>query len=133
MSGLLKSQAKVSSSRAQIIRRKNKRTHVKGFIGDIADGNFVFGGIVEDISSEGLKISNLPSDFPITKHSYRTVISGDGKHYRVLVRPCWTKKDDLTKTMEAGFKIVDAPWEWEEFVLDAVSNFDLQGLGGYNA
>ncbi len=132
MSSLSRKQATDGGGRPGIIRRKNKRAIVKGFVGDIAAGNFVFAGIIEDISSGGIKISHLPSDFSVEKHNYRTVVSGDGKHYRVLVIPCWSKKNELTQTIEAGFKIVEAPWEWEEFVLDASSNPGLGGERGYH-
>lgn len=100
------------------IKRRHARVDVHGYIGDIADGNFVLGGIVEDVSSGGFKLSNLPGTFSAADHSYTTVISGNGKHYRVIVIPCWTKKAGNDRSVEVGFKIVEASWEWAEFVLN---------------
>ncbi len=117
MRSLSKETSHSRGSKTRVIRRKNNRIRVKGVLGDIADGNFAFGGIGEDISSTGVKITQLPEDFYISSQSYRTVISGGGKHYRILIRPCWMKKDHLTRTAEIGFKIIEASWEWEEFVL----------------
>lgn len=122
MRSVTKEQSPGSGSKTRIIRRQSVRTPVKGMMGDIADGNFAFAGTVENISSGGMKISNLPKDFSIANQSYRTVVSGDGKHYRILVRPCWVKRDNLTNTTEAGFKIVEASWEWEEFILGLVAH-----------
>ena len=65
-----------------------------------------------------LRLSNLPGTFSAADHSYTTVISGNGKHYRVIVIPCWTKKVGNDRSVEVGFKIVEASWEWAEFVLN---------------
>jgi hypothetical protein len=101
------------------VKRKHPRVEVHGYVGDVADGNFVLGGIVEDVSSGGFKMSNLPGTFSATDRSYTTVISGKGKHYRVIVIPCWTKKLGNDRSMEVGFRIVQASWEWAEFVMGA--------------
>jgi hypothetical protein len=105
-------------------KRRHSRVEVHGFVGDIADGNFVLGGIVEDVSSGGFKLSSLPGNFSAADRNYTTVISGKGKHYKVIVIPCWTKKASNSRSVEAGFKIVQAPWEWTEFVLGSESLFD---------
>jgi hypothetical protein len=101
------------------IKRRHPRVAVQGFVGDIADGNFVLGGIVEDVSSGGFKMSNLPGNFSASDHSYTTVVSGKGKHYRVIVIPCWTKKVKNSRFMEVGFKIMQASWEWSELIMNA--------------
>jgi hypothetical protein len=103
------------------IKRRHPRVEVHGFVGDIADGNFVLGGIVEDVSSGGFKMSDLPGNFSANDRSYTTVISGKGRHYRVIVIPCWTKKVKSSRFMEVGFKIMQASWEWTEFVMNTVS------------
>lgn len=118
-----------SSARSRLIRRKGKRTEVKGFIGDIADGNYVFSSIVSDISSAGVRLSNLPMDFTSEGVTYRTIISGNGKNYKVVIRPCWIKKDPRTKTQEGGFQIIDSPWDWEEFIHSLLDS-DSTGPGG---
>jgi hypothetical protein len=106
-------------------KRRHPRVEVRGFVGDIADGNFVLEGIVEDVSSGGFKMSSLPGNFSAADRNYTAVISGKGKHYKVIVIPCWTKKIYNSRTVDAGFKIVQAPWEWTEFVLGSESLFGL--------
>lgn len=122
MSAVTMKKAQSTFGRAGKIKRRDQRGKVAGFYSDIADGNFVFAGVVKDISSRGIKISDLPLDFPLEKSGYRTVISGSGKHYRVLLRPCWANRDSGTRSIEAGFMIVDAPWDWEEFVLEQLAH-----------
>ena len=41
-------------------KRKHTRFKVDGLVCDIADGNSILGGIIEDVSSGGFKMSNLP-------------------------------------------------------------------------
>jgi len=102
-------------------KRRHSRVDVNGFVGDIADGNLVLGGIVEDVSFSGFKMSSLPKNFSAVHRSYTTVISGNDKHYRCIVIPCWTKKAENKRSVEVGFKIIQASWEWTEFVLNAAS------------
>jgi hypothetical protein len=98
-------------------KRRHSRVEVNGFVGDIADGNLVLGGIIEDVSFSGFKMSNLPKNFSAAHRSYTTVISGNDKHFKCVVIPCWTKKAENKRSVEVGFKIIQASWEWTEFVL----------------
>ncbi len=103
-------------------KRKKPRAVVKGYMGDIADGRVVLNGNVEDISSGGLRMTNLPDSFSDKERNYMTVISGMGKHFKVLVRPCWSKQVVGNKSIEVGFRIIEAPWEWEELIVSTVSD-----------
>lgn len=91
----------------------------QGLTGDIADGNFFLGGRVRNISSNGFRISDLPSHFTAGPRNYTTVISAERRHFRLVATPCWIESTDDNRYMDAGFKIIEAPWEWTEFVLDA--------------
>ncbi len=102
-------------------KRKKPRAVVKGYVGDIADGSAVLNGVVEDVSSGGFKMSNLSETFSDEDRNYMTVISGHGKHFKVLVRPCWSKQVGERLSIEVGFRIVEASWEWEEMIMNTVS------------
>lgn len=102
-------------------KRKHPRLDVQGFVGDIADDNLFIEGTVEDVSLLGFKMSNLPENFSAAKRSYTTIISGNGKHSRCVVMPCWTRKAENIHSVEVGFKIIQATWDWTEFVLSAAS------------
>ncbi len=97
-------------------RRKYRRTLIPDFVGDLADGGKVIGGVVDNISPGGFEITNLPKSFAAEKHHYTTVLSGGGKHYRMLVKPCWSKKKGAYHR-DIGFKILDAPWQWLELTM----------------
>lgn len=116
--------SKDSENRLGGINRKYQRNKVAGFFGDIADGPVVVGGVVEDVSSNGFKMSHVSDSFLAEKHSYTAVVSGNGKHYKILAKPCWKRK--TRDNFEIGFKVVDAPWEWFEFILNTDTGQQFQ-------
>ncbi len=102
----------------EIEKRIHERAELHGHIADIADGNFIYGGIIEDISISGLKLNSLPTKFSIEGRIYRIVISGgaDNEHIKLKVRPRWKKTAGNGLSMDVGFRIIAAPWEWTELV-----------------
>jgi hypothetical protein len=102
------------------IERRYPRIKISGLICDIADGNLVFGGIVTDVSAGGFKVSNLPRTMSSGKHNFSAVLSGNNRHYRLVVVPCWSKTAAEGYCVEIGFRIIQAPWEWTDFISNAV-------------
>lgn len=100
-------------------KRKYRRARISGFIGDLVDGQKIIGGLIENISTGGFEMSNLPKSFIAEKSTYTTVLSGAGRHYKMLAKPCWSKKNG-GENINIGFKILDAPWEWVEFTLQEI-------------
>ncbi len=96
--------------------RKYRRVLSSDLVGDLVDGQKIIGGIVENISPGGFEITNLPKSFAAEKHIYTTVLSGGGKHYKILARPRWRKKKGEYH-IDMGFKILDAPWQWLKLTL----------------
>ncbi|EKD34225.1 MAG: hypothetical protein ACD_75C02423G0001 [uncultured bacterium] len=115
------------------MNRKYRRAGVPGFVGDLADGNLVFGGAVTDISAGGFKITNVPESFNAEKHTYTAILSGGGKHFRLLAKPCWRRQGAGRGNVEMGFKILDAPWEWIELTLNEIPEFDYEDNFGFQA
>ena len=102
---------------SQRITRKYRRAGMAGFVGDVADGKNIFSGHVTDISLGGFKVADLPQSFSAERHTYVAILSGGGKYYRVLAKPCWKRTGSMTSRIDIGFKILDAPWEWVEFAM----------------
>jgi hypothetical protein len=98
------------------VKRKYQRAEVGGFHGNLADGRKVIGGVVDNISTGGFAFTHVPESFSAEKHSYTAVLSGGGKHYKLLAKPCWRKKKE-NNTIQIGFKILDAPWEWVDLTM----------------
>lgn len=106
--------------------RNYRRAGLPGFFGDIADGNLIVGGMIDDISTGGFRMTGIPEIFKAEKHTYAVVLSGGGKHYRLLAKPCWKKKGSGPDQAEMGFKIIDAPWEWVELTMKEIPEFDYE-------
>lgn len=113
------------------VKRKYRRAGMAGFVGDVADGKSIYSGYVRDISVGGFKIADLPQSFSAVRHTYTAIISGGGKHYRVLAKPCWQRSADMKNRIDIGFKIIDAPWEWVEFTMNEIPEFDYEDSFGY--
>ena len=111
-----KKMIKRQATRVMPGNRRYERVAVHGYSGDVADGSQVMGGVVEDVSSAGLKIAKLPDSFSAARQQYVAVVSGDDRHFKILIQPRWFKKEEGSNFMDVGFKIIDAPWEWMEFI-----------------
>ena len=99
-------------------KRRHERMELHGHIADIADGNFIYGGIIEDVSFGGLKLNSLPTKFAIEGRIYCIVISGEASetHFKIKVRPRWKRMVKSGLSMDVGFMVVDAPKEWKDLV-----------------
>lgn len=111
----MNTQHAVDYRRSRPISRRYPRGRIDGYSVDIADGRFFAHGAIADISLTGFKMALSFDSFKADQYSYTTIISGKGRHFKLLVKPCW--KNSSGQKSEVGFKIVDAPWEWAEFAM----------------
>ncbi len=100
-------------------QRRYNRTKLFGFVVNLADGNKVIDGIVENISIGGFESANFPKTFTAEKHTYTVVLTDHDKHYKMLAKPCWKKKNG-ENNIAIGFKILSAPWKWAEFAMNRI-------------
>ena len=98
--------------------RRHPRVELKTFHGDVADKKRICRGTIRDASTAGLKMTDIDADFFSEKTHYTLVLSGKDHNCRVIVTPCWIKKNQSESTAEVGLKLISAPWEWITFVLD---------------
>jgi hypothetical protein len=101
--------------------RKYRRVEISGFVGDLADGRALLGGVVADISPGGFKMTTMKTTFTADRHTYTAVLTGGGNHYRLLAKPCWKRPGTGKYYLEIGFKILDAPWEWVELTMNEIA------------
>lgn len=115
------------------VKRKFRRINISGFVGDLADGNSIVGGFVENISAGGFKMTNIPESFTAEKHTYKAILSGGNKHYKVLVKPCWRGQGKEKHNVDMGFKILDAPWQWVALTMDQIADFETDDNIGFQS
>jgi hypothetical protein len=110
--------------------RKHRRKEVAGFLGDVTAGGLVAGCEVRDVSRGGFRVRDLAAKYKSGKYFYTVVLSGHGRHFRMLATPCWEKVDPVNNQTETGFKILDCSLEWIEFVQNI---FDKRGVAALHA
>jgi len=113
-------------------KREFERAEISGLIADIADDKFVFDGLIEDVSVTGFKITQLPKQLELKLKKYVTVISGYKRNFKIVIKPCWAKKTHNGYYQEVGFKIINPPWAWTEFIqtmLPEKESVDVWGSG----
>lgn len=81
---------------------------------DISDGKGFFSGTVGDLSRSGLKLDDLPNRLDTTTKQLSVVVSGQGKHFKMVARPRWKKNRNISNNI--GVEILKAPFGWAEFV-----------------
>ncbi len=111
-------------------KRKFERVELRGLIADIADGSFVFDGLIEDVSTTGFKISQLPKQFELKLKNYVTVISGYKKNFKIVIQPRWTRRTNNGYYQEVGFQIINPPWAWTEFIQEMLPEIDTEDVWG---
>ncbi|MGW8158812.1 MAG: PilZ domain-containing protein [Desulfoprunum sp.] len=95
-------------------KRRHQRMTINNLWADVSDGKGFYSGMVTDLSRFGLRLTDLPLRCD-TSQRLSIVVSGQGKNFKMLARPCWTKKDNTQKSV--GVEIMNASWGWTEFVM----------------
>ena len=97
-------------------KRRHPRVAVKNLSVDVSDGHRFFSGIVSDVSRFGFRMIDLPKNLNADVKKMTAIISGRGKRFKMIVKPKWSTKESLTKSV--GAEILDVPWDWTEFAMD---------------
>lgn len=97
-------------------KRRDERVGMRSLTASIADGRDIFEGVIEDVSTGGFRIAQLPRNFNPDTRQYVTVISGRRKNFKFLIQPCWKRYTQGGHYQEVGFEIAFPPWSWTEFV-----------------
>jgi len=76
----------------------------------IGAGNFMFEGMVANISRNGLKVTDLPMRFNPREKKISTIIATPQGNFKVDVRSTWVKKTGYSQ--DVGFEIISFDSEW---------------------
>ena len=100
--------------------RKQDRIKLRGYIADISDGTYEYDAIVEDVSLEGLCLTDLSNKFSVEKRIYSAIVSGgaDAESFRLQVQPRWVRRHG--EYIEVGFIIIRSPTKWKRFIRDLI-------------
>jgi len=83
---------------------------------NVFDGRSAVLGVVEDISREGLCVSNIPSSFEDTIETCYMVVNGPHGDFYLALKPRWARPANKGMYKTMGFKIDRAPDTWTDFL-----------------
>ncbi|WP_339136173.1 MAG: PilZ domain-containing protein [Candidatus Electrothrix sp. GW3-4] len=100
--------------------RKQDRVKLRGYIADISDGTYEYDAIVEDVSLEGLCLTDLSNKFVVEKKIYTVVIAGgpDADSFKLQAQPRWLRRHG--DFVEVGFTIIRSPTKWKKFLRELI-------------
>ena len=97
-------------------KRSSERHMTMGLMSTVSDGKAAYLGVIEDISDEGVCLSQVPAVFDDTVEQCFTVLKGPSNDFKVVLRPCWARATNRGMYKVIGFQIEDPSESWKEFV-----------------
>lgn len=104
--------------------RRSDRHDTLGLMSNISDGKSTYVGIVEDISSSGLRVSKVPVSFDDTVDRCYSVVTGPRNDLTIAIQPRWVQITNNGMYKMIGFQIENPPSNWTEFVNDLGQSVD---------
>ena len=99
-------------------RRIAERHPTIGLISSIWDGRSTCIGVIEDVSSTGIRISQIPNHFADQAAKCFSIVHGLYGDYKVSLHPCWSKNTNRGMYKMIGFRIDNPANSWRDFVED---------------
>lgn len=96
--------------------RKNLRLKTLGLMCFVSDGKSSILGIVEDLSSTGLRLGQIPTDFDESVKQCKAILHGPGGDFNLVLTPRWSEETNKGMYKDVGFQIVEPPEGWSKFV-----------------
>lgn len=87
----------------------------------ISDGKSSVLGIVENLSSSGIKLGQIPLDFDETAQQCKAVIHSPTGDFNVILTPRWSEETNRGMYKTIGFQIINPPEGWSQFVTELES------------
>ena len=102
-------------------RRTNERHTTCGLISSMWDGKSACIGIVDDVSSTGIKVSNIPTFFDLNSQKYVSIVHGPHDDIIMVLRPSWKKETSKEKYFSAGFHVLKTTSNWKKFIAETMA------------
>jgi len=96
-------------------KRRYQRISIKNLSVDASDGVSFFKGVISDVSSVGVCMTDLSKKLDGKVRMITVIVSGQGRNFKMKVRPKWSTYDGVNKSI--GAEILNPPWGWVEFVM----------------
>lgn len=97
-------------------REDNKRMKAVGLMTVLFDGKSTYVCMVEEISENGLRLAQIPTDFDDTTGECTAVIHSPAGELNISLLPCWVKSTNKGMYKSVGFQIQNPPADWSGFI-----------------
>jgi len=105
-------------------RRLSGRQQTLGLMSSVFDGRSAVLGVVEDISPNGLRVSNIPASFEDKVDTCFSVVNGPRRDMHLALHPRWVRSTNRGMYKMIGFEIHDPSTEWTHFVESVTGETD---------
>lgn len=96
--------------------RSTDRHQTIGMMSNLFDGKSTVLGVVEDVSLNGLCVSNIPASFEDTSGTCLSVVNGPRRDFHLSLQPRWVQATNRGMYKMIGFAIQESPAEWQHFI-----------------
>ncbi len=97
-------------------KRTSGRHKTLALMSTVSDGNSTFIGIVEEISKDGLRLTQIPTDFDDTTGECTAVVQSPTGDLNISMHPCWVKSTNKGMYKTIGFQIENPTAGWKDFI-----------------
>lgn len=95
-------------------KRIHPRIPLRNLSVDASDGFGFSQGRIADVSRHGLCMTDLPESLNGQASKMIAIIRGQGKNFKMTVRPKWSTTDGASQSV--GAEIVNPPRDWMELI-----------------
>jgi hypothetical protein len=96
--------------------RESVRHETIGLMTNISDGKSTFVGVIEDVSRNGLRVSQVPANFDDTVDRCYSLVHGPHDNFAIALQPRWVRQTNRGMYKMIGFEIEAPPEKWTAFV-----------------
>jgi hypothetical protein len=96
--------------------RETPRHKILGLMAVLTNGKTKYLGVVEDLSENGLCLTQVPADFDESAGSCMAVVNSPTGDVPVSLHPCWIRSTNKGMYKTIGFKIQNPPPGWQGLI-----------------
>lgn len=97
-------------------RRKNERHETCGLMSSIWDGKSACIGVIDDVSTTGIKVSQIPSFIDLDSGKFFTIVHGPLTDVKMMLRLKWKKETQKDMYLSAGFQVLKPTYNWKQCI-----------------
>jgi hypothetical protein len=109
-------------------QRSSSRHRTFGLMAVVSDGAAKFFGVVEDLSENGLRLTQVPAEFDDSTGACFAVVHSPTGDVNVSLHPCWIRPTNKGMYKTIGFRIHDPPEGWQEMIEELESEGSQLGF-----